>query len=458
MATVGTRTTRERRSEEDSGDLALRICMVVSVIAPLGGIEAALTTLARELGRQGSDVSVYSLERPGSPNQNADALAREGIPISSPSAAAQSFHRWAAGRHATITLGLSAIVLLLLFPLIVVSAATGRRPLHSSLGRARWNLQRWFMQKLDFERLLYLSLSRQLRRTAPDLVHVHGWGCGEDPPGALAWLRTQPYPIVYTEHNSPDPRLHAPIAHSAVENADVLIAVSEAGRSGLETVGRTSRPIRVVPYGVDPLPAPTRPTRSAPEDFVITCVARLAPQKGHADLIAALARLRKLVPRPRLLLAGEGPLERDLLADAERLGVQDCVSFLGLVGRFELANLFAETDVVALPSYWEGLPIALIEALSAGKPIVASDAGGNPELVLEGENGLIVPIGDPAALAEALLRLAGDPDERRRMGAAARTRYERGEFDPAAVARRHLEVYRVAVGLSRERAAARLAA
>ena len=452
MDSVGEQVSRERELTEDTRDVGMRICMVVSILAPLGGIEAALTTLARELGRRGCHVRIFTFERPEEPNQNVDALARAGIPVCSPPATSLRFTRWAAGRRPQIARLLSLCTLVPLFPLIATAAAFRRRSLRSSVGRTRWSLQGWFTKRLDFERLLYVALSRELRRMSPDVVHVHGWGCGDDPPGALAWLRTRPYTLVYTEHNSPDPLVHSQFDRAPMENADVLIAVSEAGRSGLETVGRTSRPIHVIPYGVDPLPAGTRPPGSAMDDFIITCVARLAPQKGHRDLIATMARLRQTVGNARLLLAGTGPLGPELLAESERLGLSEHVSFLGLIERVDLADLFAQTDVVVLASYWEGLPVALIEALSAGKPIIASNAGGNPELVRHGENGLIVPIGDPEAIASALILLAADPTERQRMGAASAQRYRRGEFDPAGIAQRHIEVYRFARGVSKERA------
>jgi len=105
----------------------------------------------------------------------------------------------------------------------------------------------------------------------------------------------------------------------------------------------------------------------------------------------------------------------------------------------------ARTDVVVLPSYWEGLPVSLIEALSAGKAIVASRVGGNPELVMDGTNGLLVPPGDAPALAQALLTLSGDPERVRRMGLASRQRFAAGGFAPAAVAAQHLDAYRRAI-------------
>jgi glycosyltransferase involved in cell wall biosynthesis len=259
----------------------------------------------------------------------------------------------------------------------------------------------------------------------------------------LQWLGRYPYPVVYTEHNSPDPALHPQIEAAPMNLADVLIAVSRAGRAGLEQVGRAARPILVIPYSVEPLPPPA--ALPAPRaGFVITCLARLAPQKGHAHLLEAVARVAREVPGARLLLAGEGPLRGELQAQAGRLGLNGRASFLGLVPRAALPDLLAQTDVVVLPSFWEGSPVALIEAMSAGKPIVASNVGGNPELVANGENGLIVPPGDPEALAQALLRLARDGALRERMGRLSRQRFERGGFSPAEVAAQTLRAYDLA--------------
>jgi glycosyltransferase involved in cell wall biosynthesis len=178
---------------------------------------------------------------------------------------------------------------------------------------------------------------------------------------------------------------------------------------------------------------------------VITCVARLMPQKGHAYLLQAMAQVSAQVPGARLLLAGEGPLRGELEAQAERLGLNGRASFLGLVPRAQLPDLLARTDVVVLASHWEGLPVALIEAMSAGKPIVASRVGGNPELVADGDNGLIVPPADADQLAEALIRLARDAGLRERMGRASRQRFESGEFSPAAVVDKTLSAYQMAM-------------
>ncbi len=435
----------------------MRIGMVVSVLDRLGGIEAGLVTLGRELRTRGNEVFLYVLEPPARPNQNVEALERAGVVVSSPPVWSVRLATWGAGQRDRVAYWLSRVLVVPGLPVIGLSAVLRREPVGPAVSSKRRALQQRLEHGLGFNGR-HVRLVWRLRRLRPDLVHVHGWGCGEDPRGVVGRLAREVFPLVYTEHNSPDPRLHPPIVQAPMNGADVLIAVSQAGRAGLETVGRARRPIRVIPYAVDPLPARARPAGSDSDGLVVTCLARLAPQKRHADLLEATALARRTVPNVRLVLAGTGPLAGELSDLAERLGLRGHVEFLGLVTRADLPDLLARTDVVALASEWEGLPVALIEALSAGKPIVASDAGGNPELVHDGVNGLVVPVGDREALARALVRLASDPAERMRMAAASAERYRLGGFDPPTVAEQHLAAYRLAIELRGQDASARLAA
>jgi glycosyltransferase involved in cell wall biosynthesis len=422
----------------------MRIYMVMSVLDPIGGIEAALLPLALELKARGNDVIVYLIRPLKTPNQNAEVLRSANIPITiAPGWLVNLAQVGIAGR-----LSLIRLVLVLAAPILLllagVDALRRRRSLARSfqgaVGRLRGRLANWF----TFENLYYWHLGQIFLRSQPDVVHVHGWGCGEDPPGLLQWLRSAKTKaaLVFTEHNSPDPAFMAPIPNAPMNLADNIVAVSQAACIGLQKVGLASRPIHIIPYSVEPLPN-TTPTRD-PQKFTVVCVARLMPQKGHRYLLEAFAQVLKDVPNAHLKLAGAGELRAELEVQCQSLGIQNHVEFLGIVTRNQLPALYARCDVVALASLWEGLPVTLIEALSAGMPIVAADAGGNAELVINGVNGFIVPSKDAGALADGLVKLAKDPSLRPVMGAASRQHFVQGGFAPASVADRHLQVYTLA--------------
>ncbi len=159
----------------------------------------------------------------------------------------------------------------------------------------------------------------------------------------------------------------------------------------------------------------------SPGETVIGCVANFNPVKGHLVLLEALARLHAAgngAPRPRLLLAGTGPLKDQIHAAVDRLGLGDAVL---LVGRSTaVAREYQLSDFVVLPSETEGFSNTIVEAMAFGRPVVACRVGGNPEAIDDGVTGLLVPPRDPAALAAALADLAADPDRRRAMGERAR--------------------------------------
>jgi glycosyltransferase involved in cell wall biosynthesis len=177
--------------------------------------------------------------------------------------------------------------------------------------------------------------------------------------------------------------------------------------------------------------APTPEPASGPSDgwttkllgtpggsFVVLTVARLTPWKGVDVLIRAVERARAEVPGLRLLVAGDGPERAHLEQLAAPLG--GAVTFLGDLSHPEVLALMRASQVLALGSAYEGLSHVLLEAMEAGLPIVASTAGGNPELIQDGENGLLVPYGDVEKLSNALIRLSSDPQLRAKFGERAR--------------------------------------
>ncbi len=159
-----------------------------------------------------------------------------------------------------------------------------------------------------------------------------------------------------------------------------------------------------------------------PTDLAIASVGRLHEEKGIAHLVGAFHALLKVHPTARLLLAGDGPARRSLVAMVEALRLGPFVRFLGPLPDPWL--LYAGADIFALPSLVEGMPNALLEAMAAGLPTVATAVGAVPEMVVDGREALVVPPGDAGALARALAELAAWPMRRREMGALARKRIE----------------------------------
>lgn len=152
----------------------------------------------------------------------------------------------------------------------------------------------------------------------------------------------------------------------------------------------------------------------------ITMVARFAVPKDHRLLLQALAGLKGMPWE--LELIGDGPLQKAMEHEAGRLGLHERVCFLG--ARKDVAQRLAQAQMFVLASNYEGFPVSLLEAMRAGLPVIASNVGGVPEAVVDGETGFLIPKGDVEALRDRLVRLIQDPELRIKMGAAGRARYE----------------------------------
>ena len=171
---------------------------------------------------------------------------------------------------------------------------------------------------------------------------------------------------------------------------------------------------------------------------VLIHIGRFAPPKNHLLLVDAFSLAIEKYPSMELWLVGDGPLRVKVKKKVEAKGLKEKVRFLGL--RDDIPDLLAEASILVLPSDWEGVPLTVLEAMAAGKPVVATAVGGVPELVDEGKTGFLVPPQAPDALAGAILRLARDPELRKRMGEVARKRaLER--FDIRQTAQAYGELY-----------------
>lgn len=215
----------------------------------------------------------------------------------------------------------------------------------------------------------------------------------------------------------------------ARRRSDAIVALGEAVRDDVVRHEHLDPArIRVIRNGVvipPPMPPPERAAIRAswgfgPDDLVVGCVANLTARKGLDLLVRAVAAVRPQLPRLRLVLVGEGSHRAVIEALVAELSLADVVRLHGL--DLDARRLYGAFDIYAHASETEGCPNAVIEASAAARPIVATSAGGTVEAVEDGVSGLLVPVGDEAAFAAALLRLAQDGDLRAALGAAARQR------------------------------------
>jgi colanic acid/amylovoran biosynthesis glycosyltransferase len=209
-----------------------------------------------------------------------------------------------------------------------------------------------------------------------------------------------------------------------VAAASFVCAISAYGRSQLARVSTSEHwdKIEVAPLGVDAGIFAPRTFRAAPEPLEIACVGRLAPAKAQRVLIGALSRLVRQGRSIRVRFVGDGPDRRVLEKEAAALGLTGRIAFEGSVNHDRVRDIYRETDVFALASFAEGVPVVLMEAMAMEIPCVATWITGIPELIRSELDGLLVPPADEEALACAIARLQDDPALRERLGKAGRLR------------------------------------
>ena len=277
----------------------------------------------------------------------------------------------------------------------------------------------------------FARLARLIRRGGFDLVHAHSF---RTELGAVIGTRAmsdRPR-LVRTVHNWDDfytrPRWRG-LARAATRSMDRVVAISDAVETFLRAgAGLPDAPIERIHYGLDVTPyrpdAPPPSRRGGDARPTLGVLARLAPQKGHRVLFDAMPSIVADVPGLLARIVGHEELSTvaELRAYAAGRGVADQVSFEGFCA--DVPALLADLDVFVLPSLWEGFGLVLLEAMAAGRPIVASAVGPIPEIVVDGETGLLVPPGDPDALARAVVRVLRAPDLAAHLGRAGRARVE----------------------------------
>jgi L-malate glycosyltransferase len=271
-----------------------------------------------------------------------------------------------------------------------------------------------------------------VRRERVDVIHSHNFSANLW--GRLVGLLAGVPTLIATEHTvasvksplqrSLDRLLARPTARiiavsRRVEESHVREEAIPAGRFAVVYNGLPA-------FGAAPTPdwvAALRASLGVSDgELLVTTVGRLEPPKGHEVLLRATPQILAAVPAARFVLVGDGALGPALRRLADALRVAHAVRFVGF--RLDVRSVLAASDLCLIPSLREGFSVTMLEAMSVGAPIVATDVGGNAEAIVSEESGLIVAPGDPMALAAAAVRLLLDREAARALGAAARRRFE----------------------------------
>ncbi|MFZ5893631.1 MAG: glycosyltransferase family 4 protein [Myxococcota bacterium] len=225
-----------------------------------------------------------------------------------------------------------------------------------------------------------------------------------------------------------------------VQRVDNIQCVSEFTREMLRSAGYREKSLLMIPNAVDleRFAPPVRAVRAKGTRAKVAYVGRLRHVKGVTVLLEAWPAVAK-ESNAQLVVAGDGPEREGLLRAAQEGGVTESVTFAGEVS--DVPAVLAEADIYVQPSFQEGLPNSVLEAMAMGLPIVATRVSGNEDVVVDGDNGLLVPPGDPAALAAALRKLIDDPELAARMGQRSREMVE-SRFSLSAVMNQLCNAYR----------------
>jgi glycosyltransferase involved in cell wall biosynthesis len=279
--------------------------------------------------------------------------------------------------------------------------------------------------RLKHERIFSIinmhRICKFVQSSQADILHLHT-AHAHMVGGIVGMLRRKP--VVVTR------RVDFPIRNRFKYNclSDKIIAISQKIKEVLVRGGVIENKIAVIPSGIDTKKFDgVDEAGSLYEEFkipqgslVIGTVAHLADHKGHAYLLKAIPQVLKELPNCFFLFIGEGELKGFLKARCRKLGINDKVFFTGF--REDIPEILSILDLFVLPSHLEGLCTSLMDAMYMGVPVVATNAGGIPEVVEDGKSGILVPPKDPRALAEAIINLLKDEDKRRRFSADGKQR------------------------------------
>jgi len=305
---------------------------------------------------------------------------------------------------------------------------------------------RYLGKRPGFDYRMYYRLPPVLNELKPDIVHTHLHVFRY----ALPFLPLRKKAsVLHTVHNLAEREIEPPLRwlqRYALKHGVVPVAVAEEVADSLRRLYGIQR-CRVIANGIptDGYAKPQIPRKEwraregfGEKDVLFVCVARFSTQKNHALLLNAFARGPACDPNAHLVLVGEGILQKSLETQAKSLGIDRQAHFLGL--RTEIPDVLGAMDVFVLSSDYEGNPLSVMEAMAAGLPIVSTAAGGVPNLLENGKEGLIVQPGDVDGLSSAMTFLSGNRELRQFLGGAA-ARRAKEKFDVSKMVQAYEELY-----------------
>jgi len=298
----------------------------------------------------------------------------------------------------------------------------------------RFHLPGFFFHQAHFIRFLI--------KARIHLVHVHLTGCfifaltaafiAKTKTKIISWHNTYSYPYGERKPLQFKPTLYSYIIlkYSAILSHKIVAVSERVKKMNCSFYNIDPEKVTVIHNGIDfsQKKADSKPdlmnAHEKDKPFTIGTVGSLIPQKGHRYLIEAIEVVQPEIPNLSVLIVGDGPLKDDLINETEKRCLQDAIKFLGW--RNDVPELLRGLDLWVMPSLHEGFSIALLEAMAAKRPIIATDAGGNAEAIQNKENGLLIQSQSVKELADAILYFFKNPEERIRMGVNAQRTYQKG--------------------------------
>lgn len=408
----------------------MKILMYMNCLAPAGGVEQYLVSIMPKLREMGVDVALAVEQPPPNDNQYLMALRKHELPVYYPRLGNFNIYSWS---------WVSDLLLLLLFPftlaLLAALSALRSQPFATSYASIRGRVNSLVSPHLPswtYHVPAWLMLAVTRQRLRPDLIHVlraESWL-------GLQWAQYEGVPQVYTEalepdawiHYGPEYREYYERLREYIGGISVVITQSERVAAALERRYGIASSIVVMPWVVqDPGKVPNpRTLTDVAQCLILGTACRLSREKDVTTSLDAFRLLHDRYPgRLRFVIAGDGPDALNLKRYVDELGIAENVFFTGAYTYDTFAEVFGRFDVYVTSSLTEGAPLAVIEALAYGKPVIATDVAGTGELLEEGETGFLIEPKDPTSLARFCEQFIEAPELVHKMGYLAYQSYQR---------------------------------